>query len=35
MGQIIQLAGDHRQKVQEFLSSEGIAPKDKIKIHGF
>ena len=35
MGQVIQLQGDHRVKVQGFLSSSEIVTKDKIKIHGF
>ncbi|KAI8926661.1 translation initiation factor SUI1 [Entophlyctis helioformis] len=35
MGQVIQLQGDHRLKVQAFLSTTGIVTKDKIKIHGF
>ncbi|EGF82922.1 hypothetical protein BATDEDRAFT_84447 [Batrachochytrium dendrobatidis JAM81] len=35
LGQVIQLQGDHRLKVQTFLATEGIAPKDKIKLHGF
>ncbi|KAL2917782.1 Eukaryotic translation initiation factor eIF-1 [Polyrhizophydium stewartii] len=35
MGHVIQLQGDQRIKIQTFLITEGIATKDKIKIHGF
>ena len=35
LGEVIQLQGDHRLKIQQFLSGEGIVSKDKIKIHGF
>ncbi|KAJ3192020.1 guanine nucleotide exchange protein for ADP-robosylation factor [Irineochytrium annulatum] len=35
MGEVIQLQGDQRTKVQQFLISEEIATKDKVKIHGF
>ncbi|KNC97060.1 translation initiation factor SUI1 [Spizellomyces punctatus DAOM BR117] len=35
LGEVIQLQGDHRVKIQQFLASEGLASKDKIKIHGF
>ncbi|KAI8592873.1 translation initiation factor SUI1, partial [Geranomyces variabilis] len=35
LGEVIQLQGDHRLKIQQFLASNGIVPKDKIKIHGF
>ncbi len=35
MGEVIQLQGDHRLKVQQFLVQEEIASKEKIKIHGF
>jgi translation initiation factor 1 (eIF-1/SUI1) len=35
MGQIIQVTGDQRQKVAEFLAEECIIPKNKIKVHGF
>jgi len=34
LGQVIQLQGDQRLKVQNFLSEEGI-DKKIIKIHGF
>ena len=35
MGEIIQLQGDHRQKVGQILIEEGIAKKDDLQIHGF
>jgi translation initiation factor 1 len=35
MGEVIQLQGDHRVKVQQFLIAQEIASKDKVKIHGF
>jgi translation initiation factor 1 len=34
-GEIIQMQGDQRVKMAEFLVSEGIAKKSNIKIHGF
>ncbi|KAJ2850069.1 Eukaryotic translation initiation factor eIF-1 [Coemansia brasiliensis] len=34
-GLVIQLGGDQRAKLSEFLTTEGIAKKDEIKIHGF
>ncbi|CEG70667.1 hypothetical protein G6F70_004070 [Rhizopus microsporus] len=34
-GEIIQLQGDQRLKMAEFLVNEGIAKKSAIKIHGF
>ncbi|KAL6624059.1 hypothetical protein PIROE2DRAFT_66900 [Piromyces sp. E2] len=34
-GQVIQLQGDHRLKVQQFLVDEKIATKSQVKIHGF
>ncbi|KAJ2785876.1 Eukaryotic translation initiation factor eIF-1 [Coemansia javaensis] len=34
MGKVIQLAGDQRIKLREFLTSEGIAEKKNIYIHG-
>ncbi|KAJ3533860.1 hypothetical protein NM688_g7224 [Phlebia brevispora] len=33
-GEVIQLQGDQRQKIQLFLTNEGIA-KNTIKVHGF
>lgn len=35
MGEVIQLQGDQRLKVLQFLTDEEIAAKNKIKIHGF
>ncbi|CAH8381898.1 unnamed protein product [Eruca vesicaria subsp. sativa] len=35
LGKIIQLQGDQRKKVSQFLFQTGIAKKDQIKIHGF
>ncbi|XP_010443083.1 PREDICTED: protein translation factor SUI1 homolog [Camelina sativa] len=35
LGKIIQLQGDQRKKVSQFLVQTGIAKKDHIKIHGF
>ncbi|GAA5814633.1 SUI1 [Mucor flavus] len=34
-GHIIQMQGDQRMKMAEFLVSEGIAKKAEIKVHGF
>jgi translation initiation factor 1 len=34
MGQIIQLQGDQRTKISNFLTEEGI-PRNTIKLHGF
>ncbi|KAJ2145025.1 Eukaryotic translation initiation factor eIF-1 [Coemansia sp. RSA 678] len=34
-GKVIQLSGDQRAKLSEFLVSEGIAKKGDIKVHGF
>lgn len=34
-GEIIQMQGDQRMKMAEFLISEGIAKKAEIKVHGF
>ncbi|ORX48637.1 eukaryotic translation initiation factor SUI1 [Piromyces finnis] len=34
-GEVIQLQGDHRLKVQQFLVDEKIATKSQVKIHGF
>ena len=34
-GQVIQLQGDQRLKIQSFLTEEGIAAKNTIKVHGF
>jgi translation initiation factor 1 len=35
LGEVIQLQGDHRTKVHQFLVEEKIAEKDQIKVHGF
>lgn len=35
LGQILQLTGDQRVKIAEFLVENGIAKKTDIKIHGF
>ncbi|CEG73703.1 Eukaryotic translation initiation factor eIF-1 [Rhizopus azygosporus] len=35
LGQILQLSGDQRLKIAEFLVSENIAKKTDIKVHGF
>lgn len=35
LGKVIQLQGDQRKKVSNFLVQAGIAKKDQIKIHGF
>ncbi|KAG1081610.1 hypothetical protein G6F42_022890 [Rhizopus arrhizus] len=34
-GEIIQMQGDQRVKMAEFLVNEGIAKKAEIKVHGF
>ena len=34
-GQVIQLQGDQRLKIQSFLTEEGIAARNTIKVHGF
>ncbi|KAB2603184.1 translation factor SUI1 2-like [Pyrus ussuriensis x Pyrus communis] len=35
LGKIIQLQGDQRNKVLQFLVDANIADKEQIKIHGF
>jgi hypothetical protein len=35
LGKVIQLQGDHRDKIFNFLIEEGIVAKDGIKKHGF
>jgi translation initiation factor 1 len=35
MGEVIQLQGDHRAKVLQFLLEEKIAKKENVKVHGF
>ena len=34
-GTIIQLQGDHRRQIHQFLCEEGMANKETIKIHGY
>lgn len=35
LGEVLQLSGDQRVKIAEFLVKENIAKKANIKIHGF
>ena len=35
LGQVIQLQGDQRKNVADFLVNEGICTKSKVKVHGF
>lgn len=35
LGEVIQLQGDQRAKVLQFLTEEEITTKDKVKVHGF
>ncbi|KAJ7555494.1 hypothetical protein O6H91_05G041200 [Diphasiastrum complanatum] len=35
LGQVIQLQGDQRKNVSDFLVQAGVVKKDLIKIHGF
>ncbi|KAL3636771.1 hypothetical protein CASFOL_019070 [Castilleja foliolosa] len=35
LGKVIQLQGDQRKNVSQFLTAAGIVKKDQIKIHGF
>ncbi|KAI8998011.1 Eukaryotic translation initiation factor eIF-1 [Gaertneriomyces sp. JEL0708] len=35
LGEVIQLQGDHRVKIVQFLTENKIVSKDKVKIHGF
>ena len=35
LGQVIQLQGDQRKNVTDFLVSEKLVKKELIKIHGF
>ncbi|ELR12384.1 protein translation factor, putative [Acanthamoeba castellanii str. Neff] len=34
-GQVIQLQGDQREKVKEFIIGKGIVSQNAIKVHGF
>ncbi|CAA3004994.1 translation factor SUI1 homolog [Olea europaea subsp. europaea] len=35
LGKVIQLQGDQRKNVSQFLVSAGLVKKDQVKIHGF
>ncbi|KAJ7540969.1 hypothetical protein O6H91_10G039300 [Diphasiastrum complanatum] len=35
LGQVIQLQGDQRKNVSQFLVQAGVVKKDQIKLHGF
>ncbi|KAL7103458.1 hypothetical protein ACP275_08G180200 [Erythranthe tilingii] len=35
LGKVVQLQGDQRKNVSQFLIGAGIVKKDQIKIHGF
>ncbi|KAL6567475.1 hypothetical protein OROGR_001143 [Orobanche gracilis] len=35
LGKVIQLQGDQRKNVSDFLVQEGLVKKEQIKIHGF
>jgi len=35
LGKVIQLQGDQRKNVSQFLVDEGIVKKESVKIHGF
>jgi len=35
LGKVIQLQGDQRQKMKQFLIDEEICHRDNIKVHGF
>nr|CAB3241520.1 eukaryotic translation initiation factor 1-like [Phallusia mammillata] len=34
-GEVLQLQGDQRQNIAEFLLNVGLAKKEQVKIHGF
>ncbi|CAK8673238.1 eukaryotic translation initiation factor 1-like [Clavelina lepadiformis] len=34
-GEVLQLQGDQRTNIAEFLTNVGLAKKDQVKIHGF
>jgi translation initiation factor 1 len=34
-GNVVEFSGDQRNKIKEYLISNGICPESKIKIHGF
>uniref|UniRef100_A0A0C9S6F5 TSA: Wollemia nobilis Ref_Wollemi_Transcript_15032_921 transcribed RNA sequence n=1 Tax=Wollemia nobilis TaxID=56998 RepID=A0A0C9S6F5_9CONI len=35
LGKVIQLQGDQRKNVSQFLINAGLVKKDRVKIHGF
>lgn len=35
LGKVIQLQGDQRKNVSQFLAEQGLVKKEGIKIHGF
>ena len=35
MGEVMQLNGDHRDKIADFLIAESIAKAENVKVHGF
>ncbi len=35
LGQVIQLQGDHRKNVSDFMIEQGIVKKAQVKVHGF
>mmetsp|Transcript_38 Transcript_38/g.65 ORF Transcript_38/g.65 Transcript_38/m.65 type:complete len:113 (-) Transcript_38:243-581(-) len=35
VGQVVQLQGDQRKQIAQFLIEEGITKKEAVKIHGF
>ncbi|KAH7431935.1 hypothetical protein KP509_08G074300 [Ceratopteris richardii] len=35
LGQVMQLQGDQRKNVAQFLTQRGIVKKEQIKLHGF
>ena len=34
-GEVIQLQGDQRNNVSQFLADNGLATKETLKVHGF
>jgi len=34
-GEVLQLQGDQRKKMKQFLTQTGLASSDQIKVHGF
>jgi translation initiation factor 1 len=35
MGKVIQVQGDQREKIKQFITREGMVDKAKVKVHGF